>query len=245
MSSSVEAHFGSGTLVALPSKTNPTPAPFGILQDVKLSISFDEKLLHGQRQFALKAARGKAKGTWDCKSAQFRAQAINDIFTNGTLATGQDLTAQAELHTPNGSYQITASFFSTYGEDLGVRSALTGAQFSRVASTPAVGQYTVCSITGVYTFNSADTGAVAIDYTYTTAGGNEITINNQLMGDIPFFEMVFNGDYEGNQVQLHLVKAYATKWDLPTKLDDFTIQDWSGGFIANDAGIVGYLSFTE
>jgi len=94
MTSSVQAAFGSGTLVAIPTATYPTPRQFGILQDVTLDISYESKTLYGNRQFALKLARGKGKATWKAKAAQLQAAAINDLFLTGTLnATASELTA--------------------------------------------------------------------------------------------------------------------------------------------------------
>jgi len=53
-----------------------------------------------------------------------------------------------------------------------------------VASSPATGQYSVNTATGIYTFASGDTGAsVLISYTFTAATtGTQLNITNQLMG---------------------------------------------------------------
>ena len=101
--SNIQAAFGSGSLFAIPEGSNPTPVKFGIIQDVTLDFSFDMTELHGQKQFAVKLARGKAKATWKCKAAQLKGKVINDIFFNGTsTALTQDLTALDELHNVSG-----------------------------------------------------------------------------------------------------------------------------------------------
>jgi hypothetical protein len=413
MTSNIQAAFGSGSLFAIPSGANPTPVPFGIIQDTTFDFSYELKTLHGQLQWAVKSARGKGKATWKCKSAQLNGAVINQIFFNGSLAaSSQDLTALAEVHTvpgvagtptpnvtvtyastflgnisvdyaaggaylvpvtagseatgfysvttagvytfggtdvatamhftylyeatetneahtvpaPAGPYTVTvtqaatfvsnvtvkyaatlnplicvasgseaagkysfapatgiytfaaadasvdmlftytrtttataeahtvpnpvsqtvtATYNATWANDLGVKYALTGIQLGCVAGgAEATGFYSVAA--GVYTFAAGDSAAVvALTYSYTAATGNKITITNNLMGDAPYFEMVFDIIFEGNNAQLHMVKAVANKWTFGSKLDDFTIPDWEGEFMCNDAGILGYISFTR
>ena len=80
--------------------------------------------------------------------------------------------------------------------DLGVVDGLTGAPLTRVAASPApaTGQYSCTA--GVYAFATADAGkAVKISYTYSkTAAGSGVNfdINNQLLGQQPFFKVVYH-----------------------------------------------------
>jgi len=257
--SSVQAAFGAGSLYAIPGAlsgvavTNPTPIQFGILQDVTLDFKFDVKQLYGNRQFALKIARGKGKATWKAKSAQLQARAINDLFLNGTLtAAKQELTAIDEALTV-ASDKVTVAEAATFAQDLGVRNATTGLTYTRVAddTTPSSdGEYSLKTATGSYTGEydfkaSEDAHLLLVSYTYTATTGSEITIANNLMGDTPYFEVVFNTIFEGNTAQLHMLKSTMDAWNLPTKLDDWTIPDASGEFFANDANILGYLSLTN
>ena len=413
--SNIQAAFGSGSLYAIPEGANPTPIQFGVIQDVEFDFSYESKQLYGQRQWAVKIAKGKGKAGWKCKSAQLNAAALNQLLFNGTLtSTSQELAALAEVHTvpgvagtpspvvavtyaatflgnisvdyssggvylvpiaagsettgfysvsaagvytfggtdinkamhftylyeatetdeaqtvpaPAGPYTITvdesdtfianvgvkyaatltplicvavadiatgkyafdpdtgiytfhssdaskavlmsythtktataeahtvpnpvaqtvtATNGASFANDLGVKYALTGVPLGCIiAGSEATGFYSVNSTTGVYTFAAGDAAAVvALNYAYTAASGKTITITNNLMGDSIYFMMVLNVIFEGNAAQLHMVKAFATKWEFSTKQDEFVVPGWEGEFCVNDADILGYISTSK
>ena len=404
--SNIQAAFGSGSLFAIPDGTNPTPVQFGIIQDVTMDFSFDMKELYGQKQFAVKLARGKGKATWKCKSAQLRGAVINEIFFNGTLTpTSQELTALAEPHTvsgvassrfvavtnaatflgnilvdksdvplipvpagtaltanhyhvANGVYEFysasagdalaftylwletitdeavtvastpfrnSVSDATTFVADLGVKYAISRNPLLQVeVGDEAMGKYSLNTVTGEYQFAAADEGlgvlisythratatdeahtvpasgtytatvthsgtfaddlgvkytnglqlervaggaettghysvtagvytfaagdgaaAVNISYSYTASTGNLITITNNLMGSGIYFEMVFNTIFEGNSVQVRMLRCAANKWNFNTKLDDFVIPEWDGSFFSDDNDVLGYISMTQ
>ena len=371
-----------------------------------MDFSFDMKELYGQKQFAVKLARGKGKATWKCKSAQLRGAVINEIFFNGALTpTTQDLTALAEVqtvsgvastktvtvthaadflanilcdksdvplipvpaataltanhyHVADGVYEFAAASAgdalaftylwletitdeavtvagtpfrnsvadaTTFVADLGVKYAISGNPLLQVeAGDEVFGKYSVNQVTGeyqfaaadeglgvlitythratatdeahtvpagstytatvthsgtfvddlgvkytnglqlervaggaettghysvtagVYTFAAGDGGAVVnISYTYTASTGNTITITNNLMGSGIYFEMVFNTIFEGNSVQIHMLRCAANKWTFNTKLDDYVIPEWDGAFFSDDNDVLGYISMTQ
>lgn len=136
----------------------------------------------------------------------------------------------------------TVSNTATFVTDLGVRYSSTGLPLTLVAGAPAAGQYTVAP-GGIYSFNSADAAAaVLIDYTYTATSGFTIVGTNGLMGAIPKFKAVFNDQYGGNQLTLILYSCVSGKLAIPTKLDDYTINEFDFSAFANSAGQVFQLS---
>lgn len=124
--------------------------------------------------------------------------------------------------------------------------SVTGVQYTRVASAPAVGQYTV-TVGGVYGFNATENGTIMLfNYSYTAAaGGTKIQVVNQLMGNQTTFQMVFNEKFNNQTVQFRFPAAVASKWTFGTKLEDFTIPEWDGEFTCDNAGNLCYLSTVE
>jgi hypothetical protein len=240
----MQVSFGSGSVYGIPSGANPTPIQFGVLQDISMDFNFSLKELRGQFQFPVALARGAGKATWKAKAARLQAAAVNSLFFNGTAATGLELTAINELGTiAAGTFTVANSAF--FQSDLGVVNSVTGVQYTRVASGPTAGQYSVTA--GVYTFNVSENGTVMLaSYSYTAAaGGTKIQVVNQLMGNQTTFQMIFNEKFNGQTVQFRFPSAVANKWTFGTKLEDFTIPEWDGELSADNAGNIGYFSFVE
>lgn len=242
----MQVSFGSGSLFAIPSGANPTPVQFGVLQDVAFDFNFSLKELRGQWQFPVALARGAGKITWKAKFAKLNGAALNNLFFNGTNATGLELAAIAEAGTvPTTPFQITVANSAFFQSDLGVVNGTTGVQLTRVASAPATGQYSVAA--GVYTFAAADVATpMLLSYSYTAAaGGNKTTVTNQLMGNQTTFSMLFNEKFNGNTWQLRFPAAVMNKLSAATKLEDFTIAEADGECYADNAGNVVYQSLVE
>ncbi|HEY3771330.1 MAG TPA: hypothetical protein VGN44_21835 [Candidatus Angelobacter sp.] len=240
--------FGSGTLWGFPvggnTAANPTPMKFGTLQDVSLDISGDVKQLYGQKQFPEAVARGKCKITGKSKFAAINGKMMNDLFFGQTVGTGMVQTALDESHAvPTTPFQVTITppNSGTFVQDWGVRYASTGLPFTRVASGPTLGQYSV-SNAGVYTFSAADqtAGAVAlISYTYSVAAvGVKLQISNQLMGFAPTIQILLENVYSGNQFSVLLYSVMASKLTIATKQEDFIIPEFDFEAFANAAGQV-------
>jgi hypothetical protein len=238
--------FGAGTLIAKGSGANPTPVPFGILQEVSLDFSFSLKELYGTNQFPADIGRGTAKIGGKCKFAELNADLFGSVFFNETVSAGQVLVAIGEAGTVPAAttYTITVDNDADFVSDEGVSYTTTGVQFRRVAAAPAIGEYVVNESTGVYTFAAADaSAAVLISYIYTSAsGGRTFTITNNLLGDAPEFSVLFNGKRNNKQITIELVRCVSSKLTLATKLEDFMIPDFDFSAMANDAGTVGTFS---
>ena len=247
-------NFGVGNLIALPTGvTTPTPTRFGVLQDVDLECSFDEKKLYGQYQFPVDVARGQANWSIKAKSAGIFANAMNSLFFGQTITTGTGRqTAIDEAHSVPAvsTYTVTtthsATFLSDGGVFYGAGSANAGAQFQLVTSLTAAGQYTFAA--GVYTFYSADASApVLISYDYSVTTMTEISLSNLLMGASPTFAIDLQESYTNNggvaqTMNLHLNACKLMKMSFPFKNSDYMISDLDISVFADSSNNVGLLT---
>jgi hypothetical protein len=234
--------FGSGTLWGFPASgnvaTNPTPMKFGTLQDVSLDISADVKQLYGQKQFPEAVARGKCKITGKSKFAAINGKMFNDLFFGQTLGTGMVKVSLDEVQSVVAGAATVANS-AQYVQDWGVRYTATGLPLTKVASAPAVGQYSQTG--GTYTFNTGDNGSgnVQISYTFTaSASGTQLNIKNQLMGFAPTIQVLLETVYNTNQFSVLLYSVVASKLSFTTKQEDFIIPEFDFEAFANAAGQV-------
>jgi hypothetical protein len=120
-----------------------------------------------------------------------------------------------------------------------------------VTTPSAAGQYSVNPATGVYTFAAADANAaVAISYLYNIASaGKKLVLTNQFMGYTPTFKATFytTKTTQGTAAGLALVlnACTASKLALPTKTDDYEIQEFDFSAFADATGAIGTLSVNE
>lgn len=251
----MQLSFGAGALWGARTDTVISTTPddgarqFGVLQDIQIDFDWTQKPLYGQFQFPVAIGRGEAKITGKAKFAQILGLLYSDIFFGQTPATGQFNVIENEADNVPATtpYTITVAQASNYSDDLGVTYATTGLRLVRVATPSAAGQYSVNFSTGVYTFSSGDaSAAVNISYTYNSTGaGNKLTITNQLMGILPTWKATFLGVYQSKQTVLRLNACASTKLSLPTKLDDWSIQDLEFMAFADASNTIGVLSTVE
>ncbi|MGH1571958.1 hypothetical protein ACRAWG_16270 [Methylobacterium sp. P31] len=203
--------FGSGVLIGTRTDiANATPVKFGLVQEVTV----DET--------------ATIKTTGKAKVARISGLAMASLFYGVTPVPGQVMTAFGEARTipPGAPYTVTVANAATAADDLGVLNALTGLPFTKVASAPAAGQYSVAN--GVYNFAAADQGKMLlINYTYGLAGaGQHFTVTKQLLGTTPTFQAQFNTTFQGNAVNVRLNNCTSSKLGFGTKLEDFVMR-WS------------------
>jgi hypothetical protein len=240
--------FGVGALIALRTDTAiATLAQFGTLQEVQLDLSFTIKELTGQFQAPAALARGGLKITGKAKAARISASNFNNIFFGQTLSTGNTLTQLNEAGTvPATGHTVTVANHVNFVADLGVAYATTGSMLTLVASAPAVGQYTVNSNTGVYTFSAGDANAALLfTYSYTTTAGASLSLTNLLMGSAPTFSLVLNEQYQGKLLNLQLNSVIAPKLSLAFKNEDFLIPEFDFQASADQAGNIGNIWLSE
>ncbi|MBV9858755.1 MAG: hypothetical protein JO038_01415 [Alphaproteobacteria bacterium] len=251
----MQLSFGAGALWG--TRTDVTgsgigPDQFGILQEIDIDIDWQVKELWGQNQFPVDIARGQGKITGKAKFARIFGALYGDLFFGQTPATGQLTVAENEaaLVPSSAPYTETVANAASYIDDLGAYYASTGNRLTRVTTPSGAGQYAVNLATGAYTFAAADTGAsVLISYAYTLAAGKKLVITNQLMGYTPVFKATFYTvkATQGVSAGLSLVlnACTATKLSLPTKIDDYEIQELDFSAFADPTGTIGTLSTGE
>jgi hypothetical protein len=242
--------FGVGFLFATPSGTNPTPTRFGRLQDVQVDFSYDSKMLYGSNQYALENARGKAKIDLKASIGVVDPSLFNNVFFGLTTSTGETLNSVDEPQTPV-STSITVANAGTFSQDLGVYDTVTGLWMTRVASSPAAGQYAVNTGAGVYTINAAqENQLLKVSYTYASSStGVSLSFTNQLMGASVIFSVQLVNKFRGadgvvRSLFLDFPAVQCPKLSMPLKLDDFTLPQLDMSAQDNGSGNVFNYSMT-
>jgi len=240
--------FGSGVLLGTRTDiANATPVNFGLVQEVTIEETATIKELYGQYQRPLAAARGTIKTTGKAKVARISGLAFANLFYGVVPSAGQLATSFAEAGAVSATtpFTVTVANAATFVDDDGVLYAATGLPLTRVASSPATGQYSMAS--GVYTFNSADAGkSVLTSYTYTVSGaGQKFTVANQLLGTTPTFQALFYTSFQGQAISLKLNNCASTKLSFQTKLEDYVMPEFDFSCFADAAGNVMTWSFAE
>ncbi|MDY7537677.1 hypothetical protein QN372_00810 [Undibacterium sp. RTI2.1] len=247
-------HFGSGVMWATPlqdangnSIAVPTPFQFGILQDVSIDASFDEKLLYGTGSFPVDSGRGKGKIGLKAKFANinilpFTAAFFGQSVTSGLITSVNDTTGVVAA----ASVVITPPNSNTFFANLGVRYDGVGTPLIRVASAPASGQYTTTG-NGTYVFASADFGkTVFIDYQHmAAASGQLLNVANLPMGLNPTFKVDFSMQRNGKVLTFSWPKVVSNKLAMSSKQEDFIIPELDMSALADDSGSVWRWSSTE
>jgi len=78
-----------------------------------------------------------------------------------------------------------------------------------------------------------------VTYSYkTTTQGQTLTINNQLIGFTPSFQLDYVGIFQGNSFGVRLFNATSNKLDIAFKLTDFAMPSLDFMFAQNAAGQV-------
>jgi len=250
--------FGPGILwITRTDVTNASPVNVGFVNEFSTDFTFETKQLFGQNQYALLAARGTAKSTGKIKAAALSGIALNNLLLGGTWTSGTqyDASTTAATAIPTTPFQITPTVPSsgTWDADLGVTVAAVGSStyqvgqvFTKVASAPTAGQYSVSA--GVYTFASADNVssvqvAISFAYTFSTgATGQNQTITNQPIGTTPTFQIDYKTTLYGATYYLRLYQAIASKWSMNHKITDFAMPEYDFEFFANAAQQIGKMS---
>lgn len=229
--------FGAGLLAFTPPGATPTPIVCGVLQDVTLKTSKTLKKLYGQNQFPVSVAEGEGSLTGNAKFAQMYGSFIKNAL-NGTIAIGQTLGMINETASiPTTPFTVTVTKSATWVADLSVYDFTAGVSMTRVAAVAAAGQYSVAS--GVYTFNTSDSGhTIGINYTYTAATGQTVSVTNALMGAASTFTAVLFNTYNGQSSGIKLWAVALAGLDFALKNTDFTMQDMNFEGFADASGRV-------
>ena len=226
------------------------PDQFAVLQDNSIDFSFEVKELYSQLGYPIDIARAKGKVTGKAKVARVFANLYADIFFGEVAVANEDNVSENESHTlATNSVAVTNA--TSFVADLGVYyNAQGNYRFQFVTGAPsAAGQYTT-GTNGEYTFFTGDIGAsVSISYVYTDTSGKTITINNHFMGYTPTFIGTFYQQRatqgSSGQLTLRLNECVSNHLSIPSRIDDYAIQDFDFQAFSNYANIIGTLSTSE
>jgi hypothetical protein len=221
-----------------------TPINVGYSQELSVDFSGNIKELHGQSQYPLDAARGTVKVSGKLKAATLSGIAFNTVFFGNNFVTGGIKWNPSEVSVISGG-AVTVVNASTFDQDLGVVDSVTGLPYIKVASAPAVGQYSASNV-GVYTFNTSDTGkTVLITYTSTVTTGQKLVLANQLIGSSPIFQLDYYTTRNNKALVLRFNQCQASKIMMASKMEDFVMPEFDISMFANSAGNLGTIFFPE
>ncbi|MGL4576364.1 MAG: hypothetical protein ACRCV9_16390 [Burkholderiaceae bacterium] len=226
----------------------PTPVRFAVIQELGVDISREMKVLHGERSFPVAVGVGKGKISMKGKFGNFSAAMFGQLYAGRAAATAATLIQSDDAFVAAASVTVTPPSSGTFVSDFGIADVATGNPFVRVASAPAVGQYSVTA-GGVYTFNATDAGkALLRNYSYTiaaAAGRSTYSLSNDVMGLAPTFSYSGQTTFQGKRLVLTLNNCISSKFNLPQKNDDFATPDFEFEAFDNGTGTLGTLMIEE
>jgi len=250
----MQLNFGVGTAIGRRTDiANAKPSFLGVLQDLEIDIAVTLKELAGAYRMPIDVAPANMKVTGKAKFARIQGASVNNLLLGQTETDGAgiDMAVAESFSVPSTSpYTYQTANHAVFLEDLGVFYANGGAQLQPVGvlagSTP--GQYTVGG--GTYTFASGDAGAaLVVYYGYSATSLVQLSLANQPMGTGPVFELQCKQDYFVQGVEKKLVlklnACRASKWTLPFKNTDYTIQDFEFTAFAHASNAWGTFAFSE
>lgn len=250
----MQLNFGAGTCIGKRTDiANAKPSFLGVLQDLEIDIAQTLKELTGAYKMPVDVAPSSLKVTGKAKFARIQGATVNNLLLGQTEtdAAGIDMAVAETFSVPGTSpYTYTTTKGATYIEDLGVFYA-NGTQLQPVPSAPTVGQYIPgVAGTGTLTFAAADEGAALVTYySYTATNLVQLSLANQLMGTGPVFELQAKQDYFVAGVEKKLIlklnACRASKWSLPFKNTDYTIQDFEFTAFCDPNNNWGTWAFSE
>lgn len=239
--------FGAGRFFGINNVSNPTPMRAYVPQDQSIDFKLSTKSLVGENRLPVDVAAGDMSVTGKVTLGANSARLFSDLLFAIGSSSGQILEQEQEAGTIPGStaYTVTVANSSTWTTDLGVTLAADGTVFTRVASAPAAGQYSVAA--GVYTFAAADANKnVKISYLYTQSStGEKLTITNSLQGPAGAFTGVMVFPYGSDQDVLTLNKCIPSEGGISTKQGDYA-KPTLGFMAATDSSdTLGTFSFAQ
>ena len=178
--------------------------------------------------------------------AEVSSLVIASLFFGVTPSSGSELTQFLEPGTIPSStaYTVTLTNSATFVQELEVIYALTDTPFTKVASGPTQGQYSISA--GVLTFAAADAGkAILTSYKYTSTGGYKLSLVNTLQGDVPIFGVSLYNTKSGLPVTRFLPFCVANKAGFGSKENDWTNPEIDIMIGANAAGQILFEHYPQ
>ncbi|HLY07343.1 MAG TPA: hypothetical protein VKR31_16475 [Rhizomicrobium sp.] len=249
----MQLNFGVGTAIGKRTDiANAKPSFLGVLQDLEIDIAVTLKELTGAYRLPIDVAPSNMKVTGKAKFARIQGASINNLLLGQTETDGAGIDmAVAEAINSTGISFTPAHGGSAFIEDLGLFYANGGGQLQPIIGVAGPGQYNAgLAGVGTYTINAADENTpLVVYYSYSATSLVQLSLVNQLMGSGPTFEMQAKQDYFVAGVEKKLVlklnSCRASKWTLPFKNTDYTIQDFEFTAFADASNAWGTFAFSE
>lgn len=238
-----DLYFHSAEVYLKPSKTNPTPRRVAIIQDVSIEIKRDNKELFGENRYAEDVASGNESISGKYKTGALDPAWMAENFLNATKTTGTLELITETVTVASGTATVAGA--ADFSEDYGVVDTSTTPEtvFTRVAATPAAGQYVVNESTGVYTFNVSENGNVLqVKYLKETATGETYTVNNTVAGDSVYCSLfLYKTSRTSKKFGFRLANATFESVSFGFKLNEHTMPEGSFKGFADSSGKVFQL----
>ncbi len=246
--------FGNGVAMGIATTdingaalATPTPVRFATMQEIGIDISRELKMMHGEKTFAVAVGVGKSKIGGKGKFGNFSASMYGQLYAGRAPTTTGTFVQYDDPIVVAASVTTTPPASGTFVSNLGIVDIATGNAFNRVASAPAVGQYSESG--GTYTFNASDVGkAVLRNYSYsvaTAAGRSTYSITNDVMGLAPTFRYIGQTLFQGKRLVIELNNCISSKFNLPQTNDNFATNDFEFEAFDNGTGVIGRLLIEE
>ena len=242
--------FGAGRFFGINNVTNPTPARFGVPQDISVSFKRAVKSLFGENQLAADVASGELTVSGKVTLGTVNPRIYTDLVFGDAGSTGQIIEADKESGTLT-SFAYTVANATNFVTDCGVVNATTGVPYACVASGSEVAGKSYSLGTGAtkgkYTFASAETGTnFKFSYLYnSTTTGETVTLANQPMGKTGNFTAVNIFPWGSEQDVLVLNSCMGSDAELSTKAGDYGKPTFAYEASSDVNDILGTFTFAE
>ena len=225
-------YFNVGFAAAIPAGANPTAIPFAVLDGLSVNVKPEYETYDGQQLFPVAVALKKAKVSGKIDTIDVFASVLSQIF-GVTPSTGSEIPVINEVKLNLSGAAYTVAQGATFAEDFFVLNLTDAIQMKRVASAPAVGQYSVNTTTGAYTFNASDnTKNFGFTYSYTGAATGKSTLVQNAVGSlVTGVQLVgFAPSTSGKPLGVKIWNAFFDDYSLDLKADAFVKKSvsWFG-----------------
>ena len=200
----------------------------GIVESANIDQKGTLKTLQGGSEFAIASAVTGRTLSGKISFRDLDYALIASLQPGATTTTGSLKAAVNEAGAVTLSVHTkTVANSATFDSNAGVIGP-DGRTMTKVAATPALGQYTVAA--GVYTFNASEVGTVRISYFYTSASGTTVAVANRLTTVAPTFVLkLFTNDDAGDSFGIKVYAVTIPSLSIALASEDFSKQDleWS------------------
>ncbi len=240
--------FDSGSIYMIDKRAgaDATPQLVGGMNEINMTVKFENNVERGTFQHDFKAMRKAQSIKGVAKFAQIKGAVLAQMLYGQPLVSGSENVAVGINYTipATGPYTVTPTGLGTFSLDLGCILDATAQVMTLVTGTPTTGQYKISG--GTYTFAAADAGkVVSISYRYTVTTGVKMTLSNVRSELVPEFLVVLNVDGNGKNTTWTLNSCYSDQLAFVTKLEDFTVPEFSFTAKADGSNVIGTFSYSQ